>query len=267
MDVASGSRRRSARRVALIDADATYRAGLQLLLRDRASIEVVGSYGRVDELAGALEGKTALDVVVVEFVHNGCPLSEALQRVVGWMDRRVLVLSCSVEPGHVYDAVRVAGALGYLAKETEPAAIRRHILAVAGGRDALGDGLKDVLHAEEERRRVWAQLSERERQVLALLAQGRTQRGIAMLLEISTNTVKDYISAIYRKLGAQSAVDATRMAIERGLVVPDGRILDAGPWGPEGPPPPPAGPRSPPRVGSVHPPEGGDGPVPGERAR
>ena len=235
-----GARSATARvSVALLDAHPAHNVGLRVLLEEGGGIRVVGAYAQAEDLVRDLVGgAVAPDVVVAEVLDGVHARFDQLQRLVDAVQRRVLVLTGSARASDAFEAVRVVGALGYVSKRCAAEEVRDAVLHVARGDAALGDGIQDVLLAEERRRRGWTQLSDREQQVLALLAQGRTQRGIAALLELSTNTVKDYISAIYRKLGAQSAVDATRMAIERGLVAPDGRVVDLLAWNGVEPPDP-----------------------------
>jgi DNA-binding NarL/FixJ family response regulator len=126
---------------------------------------------------------------------------------------RVLVVTSYTEPSAVLPAVR-AGAAGYVYKAVDPPALAAAIRSVHAEHVLLHPDVVRLLAAEENR----AELTARERDVLAELARGRSNREIARALRLSEKTVKTHVSAILGKLGVQDRIEAALHAVRTGLV-------------------------------------------------
>jgi DNA-binding NarL/FixJ family response regulator len=134
----------------------------------------------------------------------------------------VLVLTMSEDPESLFAAVR-AGARGYLLKGADEAEIRRAVLAVADGDAVFGAGVASYVlghfgsPSADRRSPVFPELTEREREILVLMAQGLGNAGIAHRLVLSQKTVRNHVSNVLGKLHAETRDEAVRRAHEAGL--------------------------------------------------
>jgi two-component system response regulator NreC len=207
-------------RVLLVDDHAILRAGLRKVLDAEDDIEVVAEAESADRaLFEALETKP--DVAVVDVVMPGKSGIEAAPDLVQAVPAmKILVLSMQDDPRYVRAAFE-AGASGYVLKEAADTEVVGAIRTVAGGEryvhPALGARL--VAAEVEERRRAEADpLSDREREVLRLLALGHTNQEIAKLLYISVRTAETHRAHIMQKLQLASRAELVRYALDNGLV-------------------------------------------------
>ncbi len=132
---------------------------------------------------------------------------------------RVLFISSTPEPAQVYTALE-AGASGYLGKDCPAREVCDAIAAIARGDEILGASIQPAL-ASEIRLRAAAPrdfLTDREREVLVLIAEGMSAPEIARRLTIGTATVKTHLSHIYERLGARDQAEAVAVAMRRGLI-------------------------------------------------
>jgi DNA-binding NarL/FixJ family response regulator len=155
------------------------------------------------------------DVVLLDLVMPRMDGVEATRRLRDLVpDARVLVLTSFAAEDHVVDAVR-AGAVGYLLKDVEPADISAAIGAVHRGDAYLhpeaAAHVIAAVHSDGEAQ-VLAQLTPRERDVLALIGEGRSNREIASDLTVAEKTVKTHVSNILRKLGVRDRTQAALIA-------------------------------------------------------
>jgi two-component system, NarL family, response regulator NreC len=207
-------------RVLLVDDHAILRSGLRRVLEAEADIEVVGEAESADRAVfEALSGKP--DVVVMDLVMPGKSGIEGMPAVLqAAPDAKVLVLSMQDDPRYVREAFEV-GAAGYVLKEAADTEVVGAVRAVAAGEryvhPALGARL--VAADAEERRRAEADpLSEREREVLRLLALGHTNQEIAKMLYISVRTAETHRAHIMQKLRLSSRAELVRYALENALI-------------------------------------------------
>jgi two-component system, NarL family, response regulator NreC len=207
-------------RVLLVDDHAILRAGLRKVLDAEDDIEVVAEAESADRaLFEALETKP--DVAVVDVVMPGKSGIEAAPDLVQAVPAmKILVLSMQDDPRYVRAAFE-AGASGYVLKEAADTEVVGAIRTVAGGEryvhPALGARL--VAAEVEERRRAEADpLSDREREVLRLLALGHTNQEIAKLRYISVRTAETHRAHIMQKLQLASRAELVRYALDNGLV-------------------------------------------------
>ena len=205
--------------VVLADDHPVVRSGLSALFASVGSIRVVGvaTTGReaVREAISRRPQVLVLDIQMPDL--NGIDATRELARAAP--DVAVLVLTMFDDDESVFGAMR-AGARGYLLKGAEQDEIVRAVHAVAAGQAIFGPGIAlRMLHffSAPPPRSPFAQLSEREREVLDLIAAGNRNQQIARLMSISPKTVANHISAIFAKLQVADRSQAIILAREAGL--------------------------------------------------
>ena len=207
-------------RVLVADDHAVVRAGLKLLLDAEEDIEVVGEAGSGAE-AVRLARSLKPDVVLMDVVMPGMSGLEATGPVLeAAPDTTVLVLSMQDDPRYVREAF-AAGASGYVLKEAADTEVVQAVRDVAAGNRYVNPALGARLVAAEAQARKKAEsdpLSEREREVLRLLALGHTNQEIAKMLYISVRTAETHRSHIMTKLRLTTRAELVRHAIAEGLL-------------------------------------------------
>ena len=207
-------------RVVIVDDHAILRAGLRRVLDAEPDIEVVGEAATAERAVfEALANKP--DVVVMDVVMPGKSGIEGMPAVLQAVPEvKVLMLSMQDDPHYVREAFE-AGAAGYVLKEAADTEVVGAVRAVAAGEryvhPALGARLV-AAEAAERRRAEDDPLSEREREVLRLLALGHTNQEIAKLLYISVRTAETHRAHIMQKLRLSSRAELVRYALENGLI-------------------------------------------------
>jgi DNA-binding NarL/FixJ family response regulator len=209
-------------RVLLVDDHTFFRAGLRNMLADEG-------FDVVEAMSGAqaldVVSRRAPDVVLMDLHMPGMSGIEATRRVLEVApDARVVMLTVSAAHDEIVDAV-LAGACGYLLKDASLEEIVGSLRAAAGGASWASPHVAAVLFdrvraggAPEPQDDAAAALSERERAILRLLADGKDNAEIGRELYISPSTVKNHISAILAKLGVHNRIQAAVYAVRRGLV-------------------------------------------------
>ena len=206
-------------RVALVDSNAIYRAGVRTVLERRPGIAVISECG---DAATALDQITNLepDLVIVDVdlgddTTSGLALLQDIQRQFPVI--RVLVLSTAVSELIVVESLR-RGAAGYALKQCSPDDLNRMVQAVDHGDSAFSPEVAGVVartlggHVPAE-----ATLSDREREVVRRVARGRSNKQVAAELFISESTVKFHVHNAMRKLGATSRSEIAYRAVQAGL--------------------------------------------------
>ncbi len=207
-------------RVLIVDDHAVVRSGLRRVLEAEADLETVGEAENAERAVfAAIELKP--DVVLMDVVMPGQSGIEGMPALLQAVPAaKVLVLSMQDDPRYVREAF-AAGASGYVLKEAADTEVVGAIRAVAAGESyvhpALGARLV-AAEAEERRRAQDDPLSEREREVLRLLALGHTNQEIAKLLYISVRTAETHRAHIMQKLRLGSRAEHVRYALSEGLL-------------------------------------------------
>lgn len=207
-------------RILIADDHSVVRQGLRMFLALDPDLEVVGE---------AADGAEALrlaqdlkpDVVLMDLlmpVMDGIAATSAIRRAIP--DTEVLALTSVLEDASVTGAVR-AGAIGYLLKDTQADELRRAIKAAAAGQVQLSPRAAARLMREVRAPESPETLTERETDVLRLVARGKANKEIAHDLFIGEKTVKTHVSNILAKLGVQSRTQAALYAVQLGLVSPE----------------------------------------------
>ena len=216
-------------RVLVVDDQALLRTGFRMILGAEPDIEVVGDAGD-GEAAVALAASERPDVILMDVrmpVLDGIAATKRIVEQRG--DARVLILTTYDLDEYVYDALR-AGASGFLLKDAPPEQLVEAIRVIARGEALLAPRVTRRLIEEFARRAppraptgVLDELTEREREVLRLVARGMSNAEIAAALVVGETTVKTHVARILDKLGVRDRVQAVVMAYEHGLVTPGGR--------------------------------------------
>lgn len=208
--------------ILLADDHPIFRLGMRTLLTSMPDMTVVGEAVTGEEAVQLVE--TLLpDVVLMDIHMPGMSGIEATARIRIQHPRTAILIVTMLDDDSVFAAIR-AGARGYLLKGAEPTETLRAIRAVASGEAIFSPGIAErVMHYFEHpsvspaRSVLLAQLSERERAVLTLIAQGLTNTAIAEHLVLSPKTVRNYISEIYSKLQVTDRIQAVLLVRESGL--------------------------------------------------
>ena len=207
-------------RVLIVDDHAVVRSGLRLVLEREDDLEVVGEAGSADEGVRVARLEKP-DVVLLDVVMPGRSGIEAAADVIEASGgAKLLVLSMQDDPSYVREAF-ASGASGYLLKEAADVEVVQAIREVAAGNryvhPALGARLAQA-EVDAAKRSADDPLSDREREVLRLLALGHTNQEIAKELFISVRTAETHRAHIMRKLGLGTRADLVRYALANGYL-------------------------------------------------
>lgn len=206
--------------VLVVDDHRVVREGLRTFLELIEDVEIVGEATNGDE-AIAKAAQLVPDVVLMDLVMPGTDGIEATRRIRDVSPTtKVIVLTSFVEDDKVFPAIK-AGAAGYLLKDVEPSALEEAIRTVFRGEALLHPTVAVKLmqeYAGDEQKRPAGNLTDREMDVLRLLARGLSNREIARELVVAEKTVKTHVSNILAKLHLQDRTQAALYAVRRGLV-------------------------------------------------
>lgn len=214
-------------RVLVADDQALVRGGFVALLDAQDGIEVVGEADN-GEQAVRMTRDLRPDVVLMDIrmpVLDGLAATRMIAEDPSLTEVRVVVLTTFELDEYVFEALR-SGATGFLVKHTEPADLVRAVRVVAAGDSLLSPGVTRTLIAEFSARAktpppaTLAELTDREREVMALVAEGLTNAEIAERLYLSPATARTHVSRILTKLHARDRTQLVVMAYESGLVRP-----------------------------------------------
>ncbi|WP_052848399.1 response regulator [Streptomyces avicenniae] len=216
-------------RVLVVDDHELFRRGLEIVLAHEEDIRVVGEAGdgaeAVEKAADLLPDVVLMDVRMPR--RGGIEACTAIKEVAP--SARIIMLTISDEEADLYDAIK-AGATGYLLKEISTDEVTAAIRAVADGQSQISPSMaaklltefKSMIQRTDDRRLLPApKLTDRELEVLKLVATGKNNRDIAKDLFISENTVKNHVRNILEKLQLHSRMEAVVYAMRE-------KILDVG---------------------------------------
>lgn len=203
-------------RVLIADDHAVVRTGLEQMLGASADFEVVGAAADGAE-AVRLAAERDPDVVLMDLSMPGVDGIEATRQICATRsDAQVVVLTTFSDRERILEALD-AGAIGYLLKDVEPDELAGAIRSAARGHSPLAPKAASALVAERAGRRPSDVLSEREQEVLALVAAGRSNKQIARELAISEKTVKAHLTSVFRSIGVFDRTQAALWAREHGV--------------------------------------------------
>ena len=208
-------------RILLVDDHAVLRSGLRLLLEREEGLEPVGEAGTAEDAVRSLP-RLRPDVVVIDIEMPGIGGIDGTERIKERApEARVLVLSMHDRPQDVRRAFD-AGADGYLPKAAADEDLVRAIRAVASGERYVHPSLGAALAAPAASAGPIDELTEREREVLRLLALGHTNQEIAEQLIVSVRTVESHRAHVMAKLRVTTRAGLVRAALDAGLLAEDG---------------------------------------------
>lgn len=212
-------------RVLVVDDQPLVRSGFRMVIEERPDLELVGE-GTDGVQALELARELEPDVILMDVRMPNLDGVEATRRLVeSGTQARVLVLTTFDLDEYVYAAIR-AGASGFLLKDVEPADLVDAIRVVAAGNSLFGPAATERLVARfaqqpaPDAARSLDELTDREKEILALLATGLSNAELAERLFLSETTVKTHVSSILRKLRVRDRVQAVIAAYDAGLVSP-----------------------------------------------
>jgi DNA-binding NarL/FixJ family response regulator len=198
-------------RVLLAEDHAVVRTGLLQLLGDIDQVEVVGAATGGEEAVG-LADEHKPDVVLMDLEMPGMDGIEATRRIrAAHAEINVVVLTAFSDRRRILDAID-AGAVGYLLKDAEPDELIRGLQAAARGESPLAPKAAQALVAARAEHQTDPELTPREREVLALLADGLPNKLIARRLDISEKTVKAHLTSIFQRIGVTDRTQAALWA-------------------------------------------------------
>ena len=208
--------------VLLVDDHKVVRQGVRAFLQAQADIEVVAEADS-GETAVTLAAEHAPDVVLMDLVMPGMDGVAATRAVKAQSPRtQIIMLTSYHQDEHIFPAIR-AGALSYLLKDIEPAALAEAVRQAAQGEAVLHPRVaarvvQELHGSRQESVNVFTELSERELEVLRLIADGANNSSIAEQLFISEKTVKSHVSNILGKLHLADRTQAAVLAWREGVV-------------------------------------------------
>ncbi len=193
-------------KIIIVDDHPVVREGLAAALARRDELEIAAAYGSAEEL---LASRVKADVVLLDLELPGMSGIDAISKI----NVPVLVLTAYANDEQI-DAVLRAGARGYLLKGASIEEIERAIRVVVRGERFLDARVASRVAALARAPR----LSRREREVLTLLAEGKSNKEIALELHVTERTVKFHVTSIFNKLGAENRAQAVTLGHQKGLV-------------------------------------------------
>lgn len=204
-------------RVLLVDDSEMVRTGLRTLLGTEPSIEIVGDAANVAAGVAASE-RLQPDVVLLDIrLPDGTGIEACREILKRSPDTRVLIVTSVVDETVVDDAIR-AGAHGYLLKEIDGRGLVNAIRDVAAGKSILDPAITarviQLVKSAGVGRDPLAVLSPQEKRVLSLIADGHTNREVAVKLELSEKTVRNYLSTIFEKLHVTRRAEAAVIYVQ-----------------------------------------------------
>jgi len=204
-------------RVLIVDDHPVVREGLRAVLEDTKEMHVVGEVGSAEEALSSVE-RALPDIVLLDLELPGMNGVDAIPRFADAASHpRVIILTAYDTEERVLAALK-AGAVGYVLKGAPAGEIAQAIRAVAGGGSYLTPRVAARVVAQVKAPRRSGLLTARERQVLGLVARGRSNKQIARDLAITERTVKFHMTSIFNKLGADNRAQAIAIAAQRGLL-------------------------------------------------
>jgi DNA-binding NarL/FixJ family response regulator len=205
----------------IADDHPTFRRGLRALLRNEQSVAIVGEVETGDD-AVAFAERLQPQIVLMDVQMPGCNGIEATRRILAQSPHiRILMLTMFDDDDMVFAAMQ-AGARGYLLKGADKGEILRALRAVASGEAIFGPAIavrmmRFFAPRPAQLTRPFPELTDRELEILGLLAQGKSNNSIAERLVVSLKTVRNHVSNILAKLEAADRAEAIDRARDAGL--------------------------------------------------
>lgn len=205
-------------RVMLVDDHAMVRSGLAGFLMVYDDLELAGE-APGGEAAIAMCDRLEPDVILMDLVMPGIDGAEATRRIRARHPNTQVIALTSFKEDELVQGALAAGAIGYLLKNVTADELAEAIRAAHQGRPTLApEAAQALIRATTQPPELGYDLTEREREVLALMVEGRSNPQIADRLVVSRSTVKFHVSSVLSKLGAASRTEAVALALQHKLV-------------------------------------------------
>jgi len=208
-------------RVLVVDDQTLFRTGLTSLLKDDERVEVVGqAVDGADAIKQAIKLKP--DVVLMDIKMPNADGIEATRQIIETLPGvKIMILTAFETDSQVIQALK-SGASGYVLKDSSAASIVNSIVAVMSGERVMASSVAnrvlDMLTGATTPKEFYDGLTNREIEILKLLANGMANKQIAYRLKISEKTVRNHVSNAYEKLGISDRSQAVLYAVKKGLV-------------------------------------------------
>jgi two-component system, NarL family, response regulator DevR len=207
--------------VVLVDDSALVRQGIKSVLVAQAPVPPIQVIGEASNVADAITtvAKLKPDVVLLDIrLPDGSGFDACKEILRHRPETRILILTSFTNDSFIYDAI-TAGAQGYLMKEIDPQGLVQAIQDIAAGKsilspDVMAGVMRVVRRGSPSEDRSLASLSAQERRVLALVAEGKTNKEIGMALGLSDNTVKNYLVSVFDKLQIKRRSQAAALYVQ-----------------------------------------------------
>ncbi len=209
-------------RVLLVDDHTVVRQGLRRVLENETQIEIVGEVG---DGRAAIEAVRRLEptVAVVDISLpnlNGIEVTRQLAKVSP--NTKVLILSMHADDGYVRQSLK-AGAKGYLLKDADDQDLIKAVLALSAGGSCFSPAVSKILLEEylqegRDSNDELSLLSDREREVLQLIAEGKSNKEVSQLLDVAVSTVESHRKHVMEKLDLHNTAAIVRFAVRKGLI-------------------------------------------------
>jgi NarL family two-component system response regulator LiaR len=205
-------------RVLLVDDHAVVRSGLSAFLLAFDDLELAGEAGSGEE-AVRLCDRLQPDVVLMDLVMPGMDGAQATHAIREKCPAIQVIALTSFKEKELVEGAMEAGAIGYLLKDVSAHELARAIREAHAGRPTLApEAAQALIQARREPPKIGFDLTQREREVLALLVEGLNNPEIAERLVVSRSTIKFHVSSILSKLGVASRTEAVAVAVKEGLL-------------------------------------------------
>jgi NarL family two-component system response regulator LiaR len=205
-------------RVMLVDDHAMVRRGLATFLKVFDDLQLAGE-AESGEAAIQLCAEVLPDVVLMDMVMPGSDGVSATRAIRQQFSQVEVIALTSFKEGDLIKNALEAGAIGYLLKDVSADELARAIRAAHAGRATLSPDVAQVIvHTAGQSPKPGLDLTEREREVLALMVEGLNNTQIAEKLTVSPSTIKSHVSSVLTKLGVSSRTEAVTLALRHGLV-------------------------------------------------
>lgn len=212
----------SIKKILIVDDHEVVRFGLKSMLENYPNFEVVGEAANARDAIQQVKFHNP-DIVLMDIRLPGASGIEATEEITGtFPNTRVIMLTSYAEDEILFSAIR-AGASGYVLKQVNLEDLVKSIEAVGRGEAALDPAVTQRIFQEvrkavkDEEASAFSSLSQQEKMVLKLVAEGRTNRAIAQKLYLGEGTVRNYVSSILSKLGVSNRAEAAAFAVAHNL--------------------------------------------------
>ena len=206
--------------IVVADDHAVVRTGLQLIFSSAADLEIAGEASNAGELIQVLK-KRMFDLVVLDMSMPGRDSMDALREIkTRWPDLPVVIFTMNPEDNYALRMLS-AGASAYINKEQPPEVLIKAIRMAAAGKRFVTTDQAEMLMEQllpDKKNNAVLELTDRELQVMRLIALGKNKNEIAESLQISKNTISNHRNNILKKLGLQNTADITRFAVSNRII-------------------------------------------------